>query len=213
MPLAVFDLDGTLVDQASAARSWTGEFVARWNLPAEAADIVAAALTERVTKEVIFDRIVEEWSLPSSGAEVWAAYRARMPQLVKCSPEDKVALAELRSAGWVVGIATNGTADNQVGKIRATGLAPLVDGWVISGEAGIRKPDPRIFDVLAQRLRCALDGWMVGDSLEHDVKGGVAAGLQTVWIADRNASVPAGSARFDIRRSSVAEAVAAILAT
>lgn len=212
MPLAVFDLDGTLVDQASAARSWTAEFVARWNLPDEATDRVTAALTERISKEVVFDHIVAEWSLPSTGAEIWAAYRNRMPQLVQCSPEDKAALTELRSAGWTVGIATNGMVDNQEGKIRTTGLADLIDGWVISGEAGIRKPDPRIFDVLAQRLGCALEGWMVGDSFEHDVMGGVAAGLQTAWIAPPHASVPAGSARFDIRRSSVAEAVAAIRA-
>ncbi|MDQ0644456.1 HAD family hydrolase [Microbacterium murale] len=211
MPLAVFDLDGTLVDQASAARSWAGEFVARWGLPVKASDLVAAALTERVSKQLVFDRIVEEWSLPLSGAEIWAAYRTRMPQLVQCASEDKEALTELRAAGWSVGIATNGMPDNQEGKIRATGLAELIDGWVISGEVGIRKPDPRIFGVLAQRLCCALDGWMVGDSLEHDVMGGMAAGLQTAWIAPLNAPVPAGSARFDIRQTSVAEAVGAIL--
>ena len=55
-------------------------------------------------------------------------------------------------------------------------------------------------------------GWMVGDSLEHDITGGTAAGLRTAWIAPPDASVPVGSARYDIHRSSVAEAVATILA-
>lgn len=212
MPLAAFDLDGTLVDQSSAARLWTEEFVEQRDLPTEATDLIAAALSERGSKGVVFDRIVDEWSVASSGAEIWAAYRARMPQLVRCSPEDKEALAELRAAGWHIGIASNGMADNQEGKIRSTGLAELIDGWVVSGEAGIRKPDPRIFRVLAQRLGCALEGWMVGDSLEHDIMGGMAAGLRTAWIAPPDASVPVGSARFDIHRSSVAEAVATILA-
>jgi len=211
VPLAVFDLDGTLVDQMSAARSWADEFVSQWNLPNGATDLVAAALRERASKEMIFDRIVEECSLPTSGAEVWAAYRARMPQLVQCTREDKKSLAELRAAGWNIGIATNGMVDNQEGKIRSTGLADLVDGWVISGEAGVRKPDARIFTILAERIGCPLEGWMIGDSLEHDGDGGVAAGLHTAWIAPLNATVPSDIERFDIRSSSAADAVAAIL--
>jgi FMN phosphatase YigB (HAD superfamily) len=54
---------------------------------------------------------------------------------------------------------------------------------------------------------------MVGDSIDHDVSGGVAAGLKTAWIAPLNAAIPARSARVDIHRSNVAEAVVAILAT
>ena len=212
MPLAAFDLDGTLVDQASAARGWTEEFVAQWHLPPEATGAIAAALSERSSKGLIFERIVEEWSLSSSGSEVWAAYRARMPQLVQCSRADKQALTELRSAGWTVGIVTNGMADNQEGKIRSTGLVDLVDGWVISGEAGIRKPDPKIFQLLSQRIGHRLEGWMVGDSLEHDVLGGAIAGLRTAWIAPKITIAPAGGPYFDIRQPSVAEAVNEILA-
>lgn len=212
MPVAVFDLDGTLVDQSTAAQSWAEEFVDQWNLPAEAIERVAFVLTERGSKEMIFDRLVEEWSLPTSGSAVWAEYRKRMPELVHCTPENKLALTELRSAGWKIGIVTNGMADNQEGKIRATGLADLVDGWVISGEIGVRKPEPRIFEVLAQRIGCALEGWMVGDSLENDVLGGASVGLRTVWIAPDDAETADTGVRFDIRRASVAEAVAAILA-
>lgn len=212
MPLAAFDLDGTLVDQSSAARSWTEEFVEQWKLPTGATDLITAALTERGSKGVVFDRIVDEWSVGSSGPEVWAAYRTRMPQLVRCSPEDKEALVELRTAGWRIGIASNGMTDNQEGKIRSTGLADLIDGWAISEDTGVRKPDPRIFHALAKRVGCPLEGWMIGDSLEHDIAGGAAAGLRTAWIAPTDAAVPSGSAPIDIRRSSVAEAVATILA-
>jgi HAD superfamily hydrolase (TIGR01549 family) len=71
-----------------------------------------------------------------------------------------------------------------VGKIRHTGLDALVDGWVVSGEVGVRKPVPAIFGALATRLGCAPDGWMIGDSLELDVVGGKAAGLRTAWPDD-----------------------------
>lgn len=176
MPLVALDLDRTLIDQVRAARLWAEEFGAQWHLPGDAIASVASALGQRGPKDLVFERIVEEWSLPLSGASLWAAYRARMPHLVRCSPEDKEALTDLRAAGWTLGIVTNGMADNQEGKIRASGLAALVDGWVVSSEAGVRKPDSRIFELLAQRVDCELDGWMIGDSLEHDVLGGATAG-------------------------------------
>lgn len=211
MPLAAFDLDGTLVNQASAAREWTQEFVTRWKLPTDAADAIALALSGQGSKEAAFERIVRDWSVPTSATEVWAAYRSRMPELVTVTDADRQALAALRSVGWVIGIVTNGMADNQERKIWSTGLAGLVDGWVISSEAGVRKPEPQIFHILASRVGCPLRGWMIGDSLQHDVLGGVGVGLQTAWIASPDAGVPTGQDVFDIRASSAAVAVAEIL--
>jgi HAD superfamily hydrolase (TIGR01549 family) len=189
MSLVALDLDGTLVDQADAAREWGSEFVAKWNLPTSAIGDIAATLSERRPKGDIFNSIAASWSLPISGADLWSDYRRRMPELVRCSDEDKQALRDLRSAGWTLGIVTNGMADNQEGKIRATGLASLVDGWVISDQIGHRKPEPAIFHALAARLECDLHGWMIGDSVEHDIAGGTAVGLRTVLIT-ASAQVP-----------------------
>lgn len=113
--LAPFDLDGTMVDQVSAARTWTEEFVTAWALPHTAIDQIAARLSERRPKGPLFDEIAQEWSVPTSGDRVAAAYRRRMPQLVTCTPGDRDALAQLRSAGWAIGIVTNGTVVNQRG--------------------------------------------------------------------------------------------------
>jgi putative hydrolase of the HAD superfamily len=116
---------------------------------------------------------------------------------------------QLRRAGWRVGIVTNGMVDNQEGKIRALGLDDLVDAWVISDDVGIRKPDPEIFKILAERLRAPLDGWMVGDSIELDVAGGHGVGLQTAFISAGDA--PRSEATIEVR--SVADAVVAILSS
>ena len=109
-----------------------------------------------------------------------------------------------------MGIVTNGMVDNQEGKIRRTGLAELVDGWVISSEVGSRKPDAGIFDALARKLHCPLDGWMVGDSYELDVVGGTGVGLRTAWVTDL-ASPPAAAVTATIVVGSVADAVRQIL--
>ncbi|QDZ14651.1 HAD family hydrolase [Humibacter ginsenosidimutans] len=220
MLLAALDLDGTLVDQAAAAREWTVEFVSRWDLPRDAAAGVAPMLTARGPKDAAFDRLVETWSLPVSGPDLLSAYRRRMPQLVHCTNADKDALRRLRAAGWRIGVVTNGSVENQLGKIRATGLSDLVDGWVISEQAGVRKPDPVIFEMLAECVGSSLEGWMLGDSLDHDVAGGAAAGLSTAWItsapvADARpaAGAPApGASAPTITAPTVADAVTRILA-
>lgn len=172
------------MDQEAAAHAWAMEFVAEWALPADEVERIGLALTARRPKGEVFAELASVWSVPLSGDQVWDAYRARMPELVRCTAEDLDALSALRSAGWTVGIVTNGMVDNQEGKIRRTGLAERVDGWVISAEVGSRKPDPAIFEALAEKLGCPLDGWMVGDSFELDVCGGAAAGLRTAWITD-----------------------------
>lgn len=52
------------------------------------------------------------------------------------------ALVALRQQGWRLVVVTNGRADHQLGKLRRTGLAQLLDGWFISEQTGFRKPDP-----------------------------------------------------------------------
>lgn len=208
MPLAIFDLDGTLVDQARAAREWTEGFAAEWALDEADRDLVALALAARRPKDVVFAEIIERFRLPASAGDLWDDYRARMPDLVRCADADCEALRTLRSAGWTLGIATNGMADNQTAKIHRTGLSELVDGWVVSSEVGARKPDPAIFHALAERLGHPLNGWMIGDGLDADIAGGAAVGLETAWITP----TPLAEAAATITAASVAEAVRMILA-
>lgn len=209
MPLVAFDLDGTLVDQARAAQEWIEEVAAKWGLPSDAVVSISTALAERRPKDELLEHVVSVWSLPLSGRELWAAYRRRLPELVQCSEEDKDALRRLRDAGWLLGIVTNGMIDNQEGKIRNTGLAEIVDGWVISAEVGVRKPNPAIFQALAHRLGCPLDGWMIGDSIEDDVHGGAAVGLRTAWISATGLPATA-EARATITAPTVADAAGKI---
>ncbi|MER6827449.1 HAD-IA family hydrolase [Streptosporangium sp. NPDC000563] len=107
-----------------------------------------------------------------------------MPYLVHRWPEVMDGLSRLRASGWKVAIVTNGTADNQLGKIQRTGLAEAVDAYALSGVDGMRKPDIGLFEVAAKRCGMALEGggWMVGDNLVADIGGGRAVGLRTIWI-------------------------------
>lgn len=183
--LALFDLDNTLIDLDAAFQIWAEEFAESRGLGSDAvAWLIALDRKSYPHREAFFGLVRERFALADSVAELWAGYRRRMPYLVECRPEVMEGLAELRGAGWKVAIVTNGTADNQLGKIRQTGLAEAVDAYALSGAEGIRKPEVGLFEIAVRRCGMALadGGWMVGDNLAADIAGGRAAGLRTVWV-------------------------------
>jgi HAD superfamily hydrolase (TIGR01549 family) len=217
MPLALFDLDDTLVDRGSAFHAWAEEFVVAHELDDAALSVLLDIDAHHFgPMDGFFASICERYNLAASRDKLWRQYRRRMPELASCRPADLAALWRLRAGGWQVGIVTNGMADNQLGKIRNTGLDGLVDGWCISDEVGVRKPNPEIFRLAAQRCGSSLgpDGWMTGDSLVLDVAGGHAAGLRTVWLQEtpETAAWSLNGPAPDLTASSVAEAVERIMA-
>ncbi|MBB5802280.1 putative hydrolase of the HAD superfamily [Saccharothrix ecbatanensis] len=189
MRLVLFDLDDTLVDLAGAFGRWAVEFVGDHDLPSHAVSWLVAA-NRRATgpKDRLFAEIRAHFGLTDPVDRLWGRYRSRIPELVALRPFVLDGLVGLRAAGWRLGVVTNGQPDNQVAKLRRTGLADHVDGWCVSAEVGVRKPDPAIFRSAARRCGRPIedgriDGWMVGDSAELDVDGGRRAGLATFWIS------------------------------
>jgi putative hydrolase of the HAD superfamily len=75
------------------------------------------------------------------------------------------------------------------------GLAPLVDAVVISAVIGVRKPSPAIFEA-ALRLAgvAAAEATHVGDNLEEDVAGALAAGVEAVLLRRDGGAAPEGVA-------------------
>lgn len=80
----------------------------------------------------------------------------------------------------------------------ATGLRPLVDGVVCSADVGASKPDPAVF-VAALELAGARpeDVVHIGDSLEEDVAGARAAGIEPVLL-NRDGGAPQTSAELRV---------------
>jgi putative hydrolase of the HAD superfamily len=71
-----------------------------------------------------------------------------------------------------------------------TGLAPLVDGAVISAEVGIAKPDPAIFMRALELAGAGADEALhVGDTADADLAGARAAGIRALHL-DRSGADP-----------------------
>jgi putative hydrolase of the HAD superfamily len=107
-------------------------------------------------------------------------------------PEVPAALARLRAAGARLAVVSNWDVSLH-DVLERTQLRALVDAVVISAELGSAKPDPAIFRAALNRLGAtAADAMHVGDSVEHDVEGARAAGLQAVLVARNGVEPPDG---------------------
>jgi HAD superfamily hydrolase (TIGR01549 family) len=63
------------------------------------------------------------------------------------------------------------------------GLGELLDGTITSAEAGVRKPDPAIFERALELAGCGAEAALhVGDTADEDVAGARAAGIRSLLI-------------------------------
>jgi putative hydrolase of the HAD superfamily len=182
--LALFDLDNTLIDRRRALSEWVCEFVCSRRLTEGAAATIRNRLSQRA-RPADFEHLREVLGLHDDPSDLWRDYVNDVARLVRCFPEVREGLAELRAKGWILGVATNGPGDIQRAKIATAGLAPLFDGICVSEEVAARKPAFEHFEAAASLCGARLrdGGWMIGDNPQTDIEGGRAAGLRTAWVA------------------------------
>jgi HAD superfamily hydrolase (TIGR01549 family) len=97
-----------------------------------------------------------------------------------------------------VGIVSNNLLEEQREKLKHCGLDGYCEVLVVSEEAGVAKPDPRIFTIALDRLGCDPgETVMVGDSWSADIVGAIAAGIRPIWFNRNGASAPDGATHVD----------------
>lgn len=81
-------------------------------------------------------------------------------------------------------LASNGNASVQKGRMTSANLYRFFEKVFVSQEVGFDKPSKAYFDAcFAQIPGFEPDkAIMVGDSLTSDIRGGINAGLKTVWV-------------------------------
>lgn len=104
-------------------------------------------------------------------------------------------LDALREAGYTLGVVSN--SDGRVAELlERAGLRHHFSFVIDSGEEGVEKPDPRIFELACERAGVACgEAVHVGDIYEIDVVGAEAAGVGAILI-DRGDAVDADCVRI-----------------
>ena len=145
-------------------------------------DAAGLAALRRRCAEVLREALELELDLGATEAALLAAIR------FEPFPDAVPALRALRAAGVKLVAASNWDVSLHE-QLDRTGLTPLLDGALSSAEVGAPKPDPEIFTrALALAGARPDEALHVGDDLEADVGGALAAGLEPVLI-DRDGSL------------------------
>ena len=167
MKIALFDLDNTLFDRASAFRAWAEWWVESVGLgQAEVEWFCEMDEDGNADRRSVWISAKSKFGLPEPVDDLLASQRSAY--LDRCTPDDSVleALVSLRLSGWRIGVVTNGEMPHQAQKADRLGLLSVVDAFCGSGELGVEKPDPRIFDEAIKRSTRAklligkLAGWL-----------------------------------------------------
>ncbi|HEM5944031.1 TPA: HAD family hydrolase [Streptococcus suis] len=112
---------------------------------------------------------------------------------IELSPVFPEIFSWCQAQGVAMGIITNGPYRHQLRKIRTMGLVNWfeLEHVLISGQVGITKPNPAIFQLMEERLGMSgEDICYLGDSFENDVVGAKAANWKAIWFNHRKRVEP-----------------------
>jgi HAD superfamily hydrolase (TIGR01493 family) len=187
------DFGGTLFAHHTLARTLVDEAALLGvALPAAEAEVLAAEIDALAAEEDGRDLDAGRWQArfgafyrradrvhPGLGERLYAAMHAasQWPPYA----DTPALLAGLRQRGVRVVVVSN-TGWDVRNPFRHHGLDGLVDGWVLSCEVGVAKPDPRIFALACRAAGVApAEALMIGDNPVAD--GGAAlAGIPTLVL-------------------------------
>lgn len=107
-------------------------------------------------------------------------------------------LQALLNRGYRLGLISNAADDQDVQElVDQAGLRACFEFILTSAAVGIRKPNPRIFEIALQALDVpASRAVMVGDTLGADILGAQHVGMLDIWVT-RRAETPGNRAHLE----------------
>ncbi len=133
---------------------------------------------------LVFERMLQSRGMDKSIApEIARKFRLASREKLRLFPYVKDILKGLKERGAGVYLVSNAQACFTVDELNELGISSLFDGILISSDAGVKKPDTKIFDIAFDKFSiCKNECVYVGNDLHDDVLGASGAGLKTVYI-------------------------------
>lgn len=186
-PIAVFDLDGTLVDTAPDLLNSLNHCLAAANL--EQVDRIALRKFVGMGGRVMIERAFEAQQKPLTTEKLdelmvlfLEHYSANMPGGSTLYPGVAASMDRLAAAGYLLAVCTNKFEDLSVRLITLLGEAPRFATICGSDTFAFRKPDPRhLTETIAKAGGDPSRAIMVGDS-RTDIDTAKAAGIPVVAV-------------------------------
>lgn len=211
----MFDFDETLQDRTLAFEHYSDAFMQEFfprlsddekrQRKQDMADTGNGGYVNRVEW---YEKLIRLWDWSDSpGAEALALHYDEKFGFFNVIFDDAVPLlTQLRKQGIKTGVITNGPSVLQHTKMDNSGLLPLFDILVVSGDFDFAKPQPEIFRYTADKLGVkTCECIYVGDHPVNDIEGALSAGMKAVrmnwgWFKDQDlrADVPVINKLYDV---------------
>lgn len=180
---AIFDLDGTLVDSAALHE-------ASWRMLAEELGLrIAEDWFHRTFGRANMDIIPELLGHAASASELKRysdrkeeLYRQIARERLRLVPGAGELLADLKRAGWRVGIGSSTPRANLDFAVPLLGLSEWVDAYVGMEDVARHKPEPDTFVETARRLGVAPNRCLVFEDAPAGVEAAVRGGMAAIGV-------------------------------
>lgn len=193
----LFDADNTLFDFSSAEREAIGDTLRLFGVaPSEEKIALYSRINEEhwkmlergeITKETLkiarFSRFFAAMGITLDATDAEFAYQEFLSKRIDLIP-GALDVCRALSKALRLYIVTNGIKHVQRNRFSSSLIKPYFIDIFISEEIGFEKPHKGFFDAVANKI----EGFsqkhtvIVGDSLTSDIKGGIAAGIDTCWF-------------------------------
>ncbi|ELR65226.1 2-haloalkanoic acid dehalogenase [Photobacterium marinum] len=194
-----FDLDNTLLDHDGAERDAIRSFFASYRNSIIPYPDTPEQLWREITDkhrarwrsgELNFEeqrraRISELFERPLTVAEadqLFAEYYDIYRRHWRLFSDVEPALKQLHTLSPLA-VITNGFNSQQTAKLRETGILDYFSLVMTSEQAGVAKPDPRIFQAAINSAKeSPEDCWYIGNHPENDALAAQQVGMKAVWL-------------------------------
>ncbi|TDM11966.1 HAD family hydrolase [Macrococcus lamae] len=186
----IFDLDGTLMDRDKSLKLFLEDQYERYQsylLNVQKQDFINYFVDfdnhGYVPKEEVYEQLFRQLDISYVAPDdLLADFYARYPQFAYGFDDTLDTLRRLQARGYKLGIITNGSTEHQTMIIDVLGLETSITSFVISEQAGYRKPAPQIFHMMLDQLSERPENCMfVGDHPDNDVRASHELGMVSVF--------------------------------
>jgi len=197
----IFDLFGTLVDDfASSVSQMSNAFVEALAVPYEPFTQLWRQTTERrvigefQTIEASIEYVCSQLGVQLTGERMAKAVEIRLRytrRALEPRPHAIATLEQLKNEGNKIGLLSNCSIEIPI-LWPETAFADLIDSPIFSSRERLKKPDPRIYRLVCERLGVEPEACLyIADGENHELTAAAKVGLHPVLI--RNLSRDNGS--------------------
>lgn len=197
----LFDLDDTLLDFVKSERKALQLIFESYNIPYEDEHIAKYKQINhelwvqfesgQIDRETIFEKrfpdFLRLYGFEVTGTSVDEQYRRHLMDGHDVIDGAEQLLQDLQPTHNLY-VVTNGLKEMQCKRLKDSGLEKYFTKIFISEDVGYKKPDREFFEYVFNQIENfnKKETVIVGDMLHADILGGYQAGIDTVWVNNKD---------------------------